>query len=143
MMSEIVLVISNKPGVEGIKRAKNAGIMALVGSINYKKCFWIQLIYFCYCYKQEINHTKFDTREQFEKEISSALVQTQIDVVCLAGFMRVLTKNFVNDWRGRLLNIHPSLLPLFKGLNAQKQALESGVRVTGCTVHFVEVKHRC
>lgn len=82
----------------------------------------------------------FTTREEFENEVLKTLDKTQIDVVCLAGFMRVLTKNFVNKWRGRLLNIHPSLLPSFKGLNAQRQALESGVRVAGCTVHFVEVK---
>ncbi|XP_050548386.1 trifunctional purine biosynthetic protein adenosine-3-like [Daktulosphaira vitifoliae] len=116
MMSEVVLVISNKPDVEGLERAKKAGILAL-----------------------EINHTNYKTREEFESVMMKALEQTQIDVVCLAGFMRVLTKHFVNKWRGRLLNIHPSLLPLFKGLDAQKQALQSGVRVAGCTVHFVEV----
>ncbi|XP_050545152.1 trifunctional purine biosynthetic protein adenosine-3 [Daktulosphaira vitifoliae] len=115
MMSEVVLVISNKPDVEGLERAKKAGILAL-----------------------EINHTNYKTREEFESVMMKALEQTQIDVVCLAGFMRVLTKHFVNKWRGRLLNIHPSLLPLFKGLDAQKQALQSGVRVAGCTVHFVE-----
>lgn len=82
----------------------------------------------------------FTTREEFEDEILKALDKTQVDVVCLAGFMRILTKNFVNKWRGALLNIHPSLLPSFKGLNAQRQALESGVRIAGCTVHFVEVK---
>lgn len=81
----------------------------------------------------------YATREEFESEILKALDQTQVDLVCLAGFMRVLTNKFVSKWRGRLLNIHPSLLPLFKGLNAQKQALESGVRISGCTVHFVEV----
>uniref|UniRef100_A0A2S2PGC4 Phosphoribosylformylglycinamidine cyclo-ligase n=1 Tax=Schizaphis graminum TaxID=13262 RepID=A0A2S2PGC4_SCHGA len=115
MMSEIVLVISNKPGVEGLKRARRAGILALA-----------------------IDHTKFTSRKEFENEILNELEQTQIDVVCLAGFMRVLTKNFVSKWRGRLLNIHPSLLPLFKGIRPQKQAIESGVRVSGCTVHFVE-----
>lgn len=82
----------------------------------------------------------FTTHEEFEDEMLMILDRMQVDVTCLAGFMPVLTKNFVNKWRGRLLNIHPSLLPSFKGLHAQRQALESGVRVAGCTVHFVEVK---
>ncbi|MAZ02724.1 MAG: phosphoribosylglycinamide formyltransferase [Sneathiella sp.] len=84
-----------------------------------------------------IDHRDFETREAFEAEITSYLEDLQIDLICLAGFMRLLTEEFVNRWRDRILNIHPSLLPAFKGLHVHERAIESGARFTGCTVHFV------
>lgn len=115
MASEIVLVISNKDKVEGLKRAERSGIPTKV-----------------------IKHTAYTTRDDFDAAFHAELVQARTDIVCLAGFMRVLTGGFVQKWRGRLLNIHPSLLPAFKGVHAQKQALDAGVRLAGCSVHFVE-----
>uniref|UniRef100_A0A1B6E880 Trifunctional purine biosynthetic protein adenosine-3 n=1 Tax=Clastoptera arizonana TaxID=38151 RepID=A0A1B6E880_9HEMI len=117
MGSEIVLVVSNKPDVEGLKRAERAGIPTKV-----------------------IKHVDYGTREDFDCALHTALVNAGVDIICLAGFMRLLTPDFVKKWRGRLINIHPALLPLFKGVNAQKQALEANVCVSGCTVHFVEAE---
>ena len=88
---------------------------------------------------QVIPHKNFDSRQEFEDEINKNLLKNDIEIICLAGFMRILTEKFVLAWRGKMLNIHPSLLPAFKGMNAQKQAIEDGVKITGCTVHFVSV----
>ncbi len=112
--AEISLVISNKPEAFGLVRAERAGVKTSV-----------------------INHKNFKTRDGFDHEIHSQLIQNKIEVVCLAGFMRILTADFVNKWAGRMLNIHPSLLPSFKGGNAVRDALQYGVKVTGCTVHLV------
>jgi len=114
--AQIVLVISNKPGVEGLKKAEAAGIKTLV-----------------------ISHREFSSREDFDARLTQALEAEGVDLVCLAGFMRILTASFVKHWRGKILNVHPSLLPSFKGANAHEQVLQAGVRVSGCTVHFVEV----
>ncbi|MFC4270239.1 phosphoribosylglycinamide formyltransferase [Sneathiella chungangensis] len=84
-----------------------------------------------------IDHRDFESREAFEAEITSYLEDLSIDLICLAGFMRLLTAEFVNRWRDRILNIHPSLLPAFKGLHVHERAIESGARFAGCTVHFV------
>lgn len=86
-----------------------------------------------------IDHTKFDSRKEFEEAIQAELLSKRVELVVLAGFMRVLTEYFVSRWRGALVNVHPALLPSFKGVNAWQQALDYGVRVSGCTVHFVEV----
>nr|XP_057908498.1 trifunctional purine biosynthetic protein adenosine-3 isoform X1 [Doryrhamphus excisus]XP_057908499.1 trifunctional purine biosynthetic protein adenosine-3 isoform X2 [Doryrhamphus excisus] len=112
--AEIVVVISNKPGVQGLKRAALAGIQTRV-----------------------VDHKLYGSRAEFDGTIDRVLEEFGVELVCLAGFMRILTAVFVKKWNGKLLNIHPSLLPSFKGVNAQKQALQAGVRVSGCTVHFV------
>jgi phosphoribosylglycinamide formyltransferase-1 len=111
---EIALVISNRPAAGGLAFAEAAGIKTAV-----------------------IDHKAYDGREAFERSLDRALQETGIDLVCLAGFMRILSAWFVERWRDRLLNIHPSLLPAFKGLNTHGRALAAGVRIHGCTVHLV------
>jgi phosphoribosylglycinamide formyltransferase 1 len=112
--AKIVLVISNKPNAKGLERARKAGIETRI-----------------------IDHRDFDEREDFDAAITQALESAGAELVCLAGFMRVLGEAFVERWRDRVINIHPSLLPAFKGLNTHERAIDAGVRITGCTVHFV------
>lgn len=89
---------------------------------------------------QIIDHKAYPTREAFEADLDAALKQAKIDLVCNAGFMRLLTNSFVEAWRDRQLNIHPSLLPAFKGLQTHERAIEAGVKISGCTVHFVRTE---
>ncbi len=112
--ASLALVISNRPGAAGLERAASRGIPTRV-----------------------IEHRGL-ARPAFEAQLTSALEEARIELVVLAGFMRVLTTGFIRRWKGRLINIHPSLLPAFPGMHAQRQALAAGVRVTGCTVHFVD-----
>lgn len=115
--AEIVLVVSNRPDAAGLERARAAGITALA-----------------------IDHKQFATRMAFEAKLHQALLDHRIDLVCNAGFMRMLTGGFVDRWRDRQLNIHPSLLPAFPGLDTHARALDEGVKVHGCTVHFVRLE---
>lgn len=112
--AEIALVISNKAEAYGLVRAGNAGIPSRV-----------------------ISHRDYADREAFDAALHAALIEARIDYVCLAGFMRLLTAGFTQKWEGRMLNIHPSLLPEFKGAHAIRDALAAGAKTTGCTVHLV------
>ena len=112
--AEIVRVISNRTEAYGLNRAQQAGIDTLV-----------------------IDHKGFPDRDSFDQAVHEALMECDTEIVCLAGFMRVLTADFTKKWEGRMLNIHPSLLPAFKGLHTHERALEEGVKVHGCTVHLV------
>lgn len=87
-----------------------------------------------------IRHNAYPSREAFDSAMNAKLRDAGVEIVCLAGFMRILSEQFVKRWKGALLNIHPSLLPSFKGANAHKDVLAARVRVSGCTVHFVEVR---
>jgi len=116
----ISLVISNNPNAEGLKRAEKAGIKALI-----------------------VNHKDFETKVDFEKALQTALDSQPIDLICLAGFMRLLSASFVNFWHDRIINIHPSLLPDYKGLNTHERVLSDQCVETGCSVHYVRPEVDC
>jgi phosphoribosylglycinamide formyltransferase-1 len=113
--AEIVLVLSNKPEAAGLARAKSAGIAVAA-----------------------VDHKIYAGRGEFEASMQALLDIHRVELICLAGFMRILSAPFVTRWRGRMLNIHPSLLPAFRGLDTHRRALAAGVKIHGCTVHFVE-----
>ena len=119
--AEIVLVISNRADAGGLEKAPASGVPTLV-----------------------IESKPFgNDRAAFEAVLQSALDQHEIELICLGGFMRLFTADFVQRWYGRMLNIHPSLLPSFPGLDPQAQALRAGVKISGATVHFVISGNRC
>lgn len=111
---EIVAVISNRPGAPGLAKAREAGLVA-----------------------EAIDHKAFANRSDFEAALEARLEAHVVDLVVLAGFMRLMTAPFVQSWAGRMINIHPALLPAFPGLATHERALEAGVRLHGCTVHYV------
>lgn len=114
--ARIAVVISNRADAAGLDFARSRGIPT------------------------EVVPHKGRSREDFDADLDSALRRHEVELVCLAGFMRLLTDGFVQKWHGRMLNIHPSLLPSFKGIHVHERVVESGVRFTGCTVHFVSAE---
>ena len=115
--ASISVVISNRDNAGGLARAERANIPTVV-----------------------IRHSDFEERGAFDDALTVALEEVNVDLICLAGFMRVLGQPFVEHWQDRLINIHPALLPAFKGLHTHRRALEAGVRIAGCTVHYVRAE---
>lgn len=115
--AEIGVVISNRPDALGLERAKHHGLKAVA-----------------------IDHKAFKEREAFERAMDAELKAAGVQLVCNAGFMRILTDWFVDEWMDRQINIHPSLLPAFRGIHVHERVLEAGVRITGCTVHYVRAE---
>ena len=113
--SKVATVISNNPLALGIKKASNKGIDVKI-----------------------INQNKYSNICDFEKSLSNYLLKKRVNLICLAGFMKVLSKDFVKQWNNKIINIHPSLLPAFKGLNTHERAIRKRVKFSGCTVHFVD-----
>jgi phosphoribosylglycinamide formyltransferase-1 len=113
--ARVGVVVSNRAGAQGLERAKKSGVPTAV-----------------------IDHKAFDSRESFDRRVLEELQKYEVDVVCLAGFMRLLSPTLVRAFPNRVLNIHPALLPSFPGLHGQRQALEYGVKVSGATVHIVD-----
>ena len=112
--AQIVAVISNRPDAKGLSLAKEYGIETAI-----------------------VDHKAFDSREAFEEKLAQVIQSYEPDLIVLAGFMRILTEGFVNRFAGKILNIHPAILPSFKGLDTHQRAIDAGVRVHGTTVHFV------
>ena len=112
--ARIVTVISNRPEAMGLDIARTEGLSTVT-----------------------VDHKTFSSREAFDAALHGVLQDAGVDLICNAGFMRLLTAGFVDKWRDRQLNIHPSLLPAFKGLHTHERVIEAGVKITGCTVHFV------
>jgi phosphoribosylglycinamide formyltransferase-1 len=112
--AEIVTVLSNRPDARGLETARAHGVEAA-----------------------SIDHQTFGAREDFEAELDRHCRRRSVDLIACAGFMRILTGSFIDRWRGRVLNIHPSLLPSYPGLDTHKRVLREGVRIHGCTVHFM------
>lgn len=115
--AEVRCVVANRPDAKGLDFARQHGIPAIL-----------------------VDHKAYASKAEFEAAVTDALMAHGVDFVCLAGFMRIVSPSFIERWHNRLINIHPSLLPSYKGLHTHERALADGVKLTGCTVHFVRAE---